>query len=280
MLRPLTIFDPKEGTRFAEHNGRLALFQDCQNHVEYWKEYWSPEKRRHLLTEGFLGKLGEFTDIFERFLPRNGRILEAGCGVGYIVAALQTRGYDAFGVDYEPEVVGVVNRECPSLHIKQDDVLKLGVMTGELAAYISLGVLEHFQDGPQKALSEAARVLSLNGVAIVSVPYLNPMRKRMLAELRRRGRQAEGYFYQYYFSVEEFTSYLAAAGFEVVGLFAYGVDAFLTREHPMFTKVWGSAWAKGMFKTPLRKFMRHAPMPFRTKYGHMMMYVCRRIGSP
>ena len=36
-----------------------------------------------------------------------------------------------------------------------------------------MGVIEHFEEGPQIALNEAYRVLKVNGTLIVAVPYQN-----------------------------------------------------------------------------------------------------------
>ena len=45
------------------------------------------------------GQLGMYKALFCRFLPKTGRILEAGCGLGQYVVALEERGYTVDGVD-------------------------------------------------------------------------------------------------------------------------------------------------------------------------------------
>src|SRR5256886_15045183 len=53
----------------------------------------------------------------------------------------------------------------------------LAVRDGALAGYISLGVVEHDAGGPDAILAEACRVLAPGGVLLVSVPYVNGVRR-------------------------------------------------------------------------------------------------------
>src|SRR3972149_4781459 len=43
--------------------------------------------------------------LFQKYLPRAGRILEAGCGTGRWVFYLRSRGYDVCGVDLAPSAL-------------------------------------------------------------------------------------------------------------------------------------------------------------------------------
>ena len=49
--------------------------------------------------------------------------------------------------------------------------------TSSLGAYISLGVMEHFEDGCAAAMAEAFRVLKPGGLMFFTVPLENPFRK-------------------------------------------------------------------------------------------------------
>jgi SAM-dependent methyltransferase len=92
----------------------------------------------------------------------------------------------------------------------------LAVRDGTIGAYISLGVVEHDPDGPDAILAEARRVLAPGGVIVVSVPYLNGLRRLAAPYLRRRGRRLAargGSFYQYAFSRAELMDVLRRHGF-------------------------------------------------------------------
>ena len=95
---------------------------------------------------------------------------------------------------------------------------------GAAAAYLSLGVVEHDVAGPERLLAEARRVLAPRGRLVLSVPYLNGVRRLFRAALLRRQRAvraAGGEFYQYAFTRPEVRRFLDRAGFDVLSLSPY-----------------------------------------------------------
>ena len=50
------------------------------------------------------------------------------------------------------------------------DVRNLDIDSNSISYYISLGVIEHFAEGPMEALKEAYRVLRPGGIAYISTP--------------------------------------------------------------------------------------------------------------
>jgi len=48
---------------------------------------------------------------------------------------------------------------------------------GEFGAIVSLGAVEHSGEGPMCSLHEFRRVLRPGGIAIITVPFLGPVRK-------------------------------------------------------------------------------------------------------
>ena len=269
---PPVIQAPKPHTVFRLHNGRLALFRTAVEHVDYWRDYWSTGKRAALTRTGTHGDVGEFAPVIERYVPRDLPVLEAGCGPAHLVLALQHRGYAVSGVDYEPEVVAYVNREFPHVEVRHGDVLALEMPSGSLGCYLSIGVVEHFESGPGPALQEARRLLHEEGVALISVPYLNRFRA---AHRPDTSATTDLHFHQYYFSRGEFEAQLRSAGLHVVDHYPYAVEAFVTREHPRLSRGWRSPLMRARMKRPLRAVFRHAPTRLRDRYAHMMMFVCK-----
>lgn len=139
------------------------------------KRYWGEAQRnsvKHALTTG---NLDEFEPICQKYIKeRDKLILEAGCGVGYYVAAFQQRGFNIHGVDYEPNVIEFIKSSFPELVVELWNILRLDCQDESIDYYLSFGVVEYFEDGPNRALMEAYRVLKQDGIALISVPYLNP----------------------------------------------------------------------------------------------------------
>jgi SAM-dependent methyltransferase len=268
--------NPKPGTEFRVYRNRLALFHQTQHHAEYWEKYWRAPGVRTLEKEGRRGDLGELAGICANYLPRDSPILEAGCGPAHLVAALSRRGYKVVGVDNQVPAIRAAKRLFPELHLEVGDIVSLGFPAGVFGAYLSLGVVEHFVESPGPALREARRVLHPRGIALISVPYLNPARRRLLHRLRAKPQQPSGlFFHQYYYGPEDFSRLLGEAGFRVLDWYVYAIEAFLAREHPAFRWFWTSRLRRERVKSILRGRLRTAPMPLRWRYGHMLMAVCQ-----
>lgn len=114
--------------------------------------------------------------IFKYFSP-SARILEAGCGSGRYVKYLCEKGYDCVGIEYSKATVDKVKSKWPELDIIEGDVEKMPYPDNTFKGIISIGVIEHFEDGPEKVLAEMQRVLEPEGVALITVPCLNWLRR-------------------------------------------------------------------------------------------------------
>lgn len=160
--------------------------------------------------------------LFRQHLPQKEKILEAGCGLGAWVVYLSEWGYDIEGIDHDTRVIERLKAWRPSLPIAQGDICRLAHADGSLGAYISLGVMEHFEDGCQVAMAEALRVLRPGGLLFFTVPMENPFRKLFAHPLRRaylawRRRQGdEIHFAEHRYSRREVVELLESSGFEVL----------------------------------------------------------------
>lgn len=109
---------------------------------------------------------------------RNARILEAGCGSGRVVKHLHDLGYRRVeGVELNQAAVSWVNRQFPELRIDSGDLLNMPYEDGCFDAVLSFGVVEHFRKGLDDPLRSLWRVLKPGGVAVVTVPSFNMLRR-------------------------------------------------------------------------------------------------------
>jgi Methyltransferase domain len=162
------------------------------------------------------------TELIERHLPATGRVLEAGCGLAQYVLLLREHGRAAVGADWSVDALRAAARL--GAPVSAMDLRALAVATGAVAAYLSLGVVEHDLEGPDAILREAARVVPPGGRMLLSVPYWNGVRRLAAPYLRRQARlthAAGGQFYQYAFTRRELRQRLAAHGFTVRSFHPY-----------------------------------------------------------
>lgn len=107
-----------------------------------------------------------------------GKILEGGCGTGKYVISYRKLGYDIIGVDFAAETIRRIKNEMgPGFPVHEADVTSLPFKDDYFDCYYSGGVIEHFEEGPDKALREAWRVLKEGGVLLATVPYVNLIRR-------------------------------------------------------------------------------------------------------
>jgi len=255
-------------------DGRLVYYLRPAD-VSFWEQHW----REHFSPDVYLraekGALGLLEDPLTRWLPKQGRILEAGCGIGQFVLALRARGYDAEGVEWAAETVEKVRSARPDLPVRVGDVRSLEVPDGHYAAYVSLGVVEHQRDGPEPILREAWRVLDRGGIALISVPWFNPLR-RLKARLGfYRGRREGLEFYQFALRKEELTRILASVGFRIVDLTGYSCMKGLRDEVPLLRWMLGMQHVGPRLDECMRVSLRHFP-PVAQRVAHMLLVVARK----
>lgn len=202
---------------------------------EEWDAYWqrtSVEEELHrAMTDGL-------RPIFEKFLPKTGRILESGCGLGKWIIRLSEAGYDITGVDTNRYALEKLKKYYPDAKVSIADVRQLPFADESFDTYLSLGVIEHFESGPSAALREAYRVLKKGGVAFIEVPYDSPLRRlsrlvtgiilvskipaRMLLEfigIREPRKPRTMRFYEYRYTTDELEQFVRRAGFTLLRTF-------------------------------------------------------------
>lgn len=116
-------------------------------------------------------------ELFLKYLSKKDKIVDAGCGFGKWVNYLHRRGYNIVGIDNNEFAISKLKEFDGTLQVKMGDILNIDYPDNRFGAYISMGVIEHFEEGPQAPLKEAYRVLCPGGLIFVSVPTVNMIRK-------------------------------------------------------------------------------------------------------
>jgi SAM-dependent methyltransferase len=196
--------------------------------ADYHKgEYWREESFEEHLS---LCEHETTRDLLLANLPKDAPILDAGCGAGRWLLYLRGRGFRVIGMDRSQEGLLRARDHDPALPLVAGDVACKPWADARFAAVISSGVVEHFEEGPARALAEARRVLAPGGTLFVAVPYNNPLRRFLYHPAMRIVRllaSAFGVrweFAEYRFTAREMRRILERAGFEWEGAHADDYD--------------------------------------------------------
>lgn len=184
----------------------------------FWPEYWKT------VDVNFNTKyLPEFPVLLRQLSSAEAyKILEIGCGRGQVVRKLRALGYDVRGVDFDAD--SVLDSVRSGGHFPGDigDLNYLPYPDNAYDAILLAGTVEHVYGGPEKGFSEAFRVLRPGGLMVLTIPYINLVRKLVLPFYLTRDwwfayfpKARKERFFEYVFTRSEVVRVLSGAGFQV-----------------------------------------------------------------
>ncbi len=197
---------------------------------EHWEENWRNAQFNQALQYCAVDPL---RPLFEKYAKPKTRMLEGGCGMGQYVTFYTAKGWQVIGLDFAQETLSRLQKRVSGLQICAGDVSSIPFADETFDLYYSGGVVEHFEGGAKKSLQEAFRVLKNDGVLLLSVPYHSPLRRLLMPFNKKYWRKVSTSkveekfgglnFFQYSYTISEFSKMLNDAGFEVKETQGYSV---------------------------------------------------------
>lgn len=249
---------------------------------EAWDENWKNVTTQQILEIFEYPRVKKHIEIFKAYLPKNKRILEGGCGLGPYVIYFRELNYNIIGLDYNYNPLVKMSNYDSNIPLVCADVLNIPFSNGSFGAYLSLGVIEHFTDGPEPAIKEAYRVLEAGGYFIISVPRLSIFHKLKFPVtffkksnwLRRIFKKPiVNYYWEQYFKISELTDVIKRNNFEIIKIFPIDHEHALLTSSSIFKDKNTYDGANDLGIGLARFFEKHIPWPT----AAAMIIICRRM---
>jgi 2-polyprenyl-3-methyl-5-hydroxy-6-metoxy-1,4-benzoquinol methylase len=125
--------------------------------------------QKRVSSERFAFIIGEIARYGLAVGDRPVRVLDAGCGDGFLLKEMTKLSVECYGFDYNPLRVGHARDNAPGATVAQKDLMNLGVVPEFFDVIAVSQVLEHVDDD-EKVISNLVEILKPGGLLIAGVP--------------------------------------------------------------------------------------------------------------
>ncbi len=140
------------------------------------------------IVDRWVARNAAFFGLLSRIVPRDGRVLELGCGPGRHALGAATLGYQVVGIDIVPQIVeqARVNRDAVAAGCRASfqvgDMFDLEVVapTGTFKAITHGGVMEHLKSA-ESIRGTLRSQLAYAPHVVFDVPFDSPKNRRLFS---------------------------------------------------------------------------------------------------
>lgn len=108
-------------------------------------------------------------EAFVEKLPENGKVLDVGCGTGYVSKVLSKKGFEVVSIDPKDERIEEGRRMDRFQKVVNSTLREADLPESSFDGAVAIEVIEHVES-PKKFLAELRRVLDPEGVLAIKTP--------------------------------------------------------------------------------------------------------------
>ncbi len=145
--------------------------------ADWYADYYTERNTAHdpLTKSRYLELLGRFEDH-----RRSGRLLDVGCGFGFLLATAAERRWEVYGTEISSSALRYAERlGLPRDQIHLGGIEDAGFVPGSFDVVTLLEVIEHLHD-PVRTLRAVGRVLRPGGLLYLTTPNFDSLSRRVL----------------------------------------------------------------------------------------------------
>lgn len=209
----------------------------------------------------------------KKVYPNRGRLLEIGCGMGFLLAKFRDDGWQAEGIEPNRGYCELI-QEYHGIKASPTILEEAAEPANSFDVIVMLHVIEHVPD-PLGTLKEIHRVLKPGGALILETPRYDSLMFKLMRH-RERSVSCDGHIY--FFTTKTLTEMCRKAGFEVDSVKYVGRSLNLERllwNVGVMSKSRGVQAAIGK----LSKLLRLNAVHMRVNLRDMQRLALRKAGS-
>lgn len=150
------------------------------------------------------------------------RVLDLGCGNGWLTAALARCGFETSGLDLSHSGIQIARASHPEVAFHQGDALQPppAAWQGRFDAVVAVETVDHVAH-PDRLLAHAMQMLRPGGLVLLSVPYHGYLKNLVIALLGRNDLRLQAlapHGRLKFFSRQTLAALAEQAGFELLEL--------------------------------------------------------------
>jgi len=178
---------------------------------DYYRKYW---QRSDIISSKQRKYAAERAMIAASLLPiRRGKVLDVGCGEGFLVQYLTEKKFKVYGMDVSAKAVEIGAKK--GFKMKMGDIQKGVPFKDKFDAIFCLEVLEHLVD-PVRAVENMRKSLKPGGCLILSVPNEFHILRRLCILFGIVDFSSPGWHHLRFFTIASFRKMLKNCNLKIV----------------------------------------------------------------
>ena len=154
----------------------------------------------------------DYVDEFLAVLPKNSKILDAGCGAGDDAGYIASKGFDVTGIDLSKAMLKIAMQKYPQIHFVHGDIRKTDFPTGSFGGILASFSLIHIPKKDIPLVLEKFHLMLKEDGALCIALQEGESKERFVDEPLRPGEK----LFLNVMSFAEIEGLLANAGFHVI----------------------------------------------------------------